>query len=280
MLQGLARVTRVILAVLDRRFDLVEGRVVAATLGDPLVDLLPEHGFARRRVLEEPAHPVLLLFLGLERAVGELTCVVDRGRLQGEGVDDEVNKADLLRLVGAELLTLQDHRHGLLVAHQLGQVLGAAPPREQAEHDLRQTELGLGARGGHAVVAFERPLKAAPQARAVDGTHERDTLRLDAIKEVMPVHAEILEVGLVLNGLEHFDVSARDKVIGLGRDKDGGLDVVIVLDLLRPKLLSLGAHLGADRVHLLRTIKTDHGHAWDDGGEAGGGGSGYVAEAR
>lgn len=38
MLQGSARVARIVLAVLDRGFDLVEGRVVAAALGDSLHD--------------------------------------------------------------------------------------------------------------------------------------------------------------------------------------------------------------------------------------------------
>ena len=48
---------------------------------------------------------------------------------------------------------LEDHGHRLLVAHKLGKVLGATPPREETKHDLGQTKLRLGASdGGSGVV--------------------------------------------------------------------------------------------------------------------------------
>lgn len=62
--------------------------------------------------------------------------------------------------------TCEDHGGAFLVAHEAREVLGAAPAREKAKHDLRQAELGLLGGGGDAVVALECPLESATEAGA------------------------------------------------------------------------------------------------------------------
>ena len=42
----------------------------------------------------------------------------------------------------------------------------------------------------------------------------------------------VLQSGEIVHGVNEFDVGARNEVVGLGGDKDGGLDVRVIGDLL------------------------------------------------
>ena len=85
-------------------------------------------------------------------------------------VDDRVDDAELLGLLGRHVAAGDDHLQRRLRADQARQALRAAAARQDADQHLGQPDLG--ARHGDAVVAGERILQPAAERIAVDrGDH-------------------------------------------------------------------------------------------------------------
>lgn len=89
-------------------------------------------------------------------------------------------------------------------------------------------------------------------------------LLLEAVKKIVPVKAKILQIILVGDGLNHLDIGAGNEIVWLGRDKHNGLNVWVVLDVVRPHLLRLCHDARAQGVHLLRSVQADKGYTVTD----------------
>ena len=83
--------------------------------------------------------------------------------LQQLALDDPVDQADRIGLLGADRRAAGDHFQRLLDAGDARQALGPAGARQQAELDLGHAELRVG--NGDAIMASQAPLRARRQAR-------------------------------------------------------------------------------------------------------------------
>ena len=156
-------------------------------------------------------------------------------------LEQHVGDAEVEGLLGPEHAVLvqrvlDDDRDRLVGADQVGQQLGAAPARDQAEEHLGERDRRH-AGGQRAVVAVQGELQAAAHDRAVDEGERRDRRVAQLAERVVPER----EVGLRLRRraarLHHLEVGAdrederlagdrdRDDVVAAERLVDGRADV-------------------------------------------------------
>jgi hypothetical protein len=86
---------------------------------------------------------------------------------------DHVHQAPLPGFPGVEPFAVEDDLQGSFQANNARQALRAAPARQETQFNFRQTKLRRWLIEGRAVVARQRELQAASQARTVDGGHRR-----------------------------------------------------------------------------------------------------------
>ena len=192
-------------AFIDRRKQRLGGRIDALRLA---IDHGggPHEGHEARRVIGRAAgHFIALgiprldqigLFGGQNPFLG-----ARQQRLGGDDLVDDARRFGLLRV--AELAFQQEGRghHGAEFAHKAG---GAARAGEDADHDFRQADLGLGIIGGDDAVAGQRQFKA--DAKGGAGQRGHDGL---ATFEGFRVHARALD--LAQHGM-HLHHAIKDRL--------------------------------------------------------------------
>ncbi len=176
----------------------------------------------------------------------------DRALAQLALLDELVDHAPGVRLLGAERRSRKDRLQRRLRADQARQALRAAGAGDEAELDLGQAELGRG--NGDAVVADQRDLEAAAERCAVDRGDDRLRAVLDRGLRVRQARARerLAEFG---------DVGAGDEGAP-GADQHDRLDGGIGRRLRMPSRKPV-AHLRRQRVHRRRIDRQDGDVALD-----------------
>ena len=126
-----------------------------------------------------------------------------------------------LGLLGAHHAAGQAHLHGLGLADEPGQALGAAHARHDAELDLGLAELGVVGRDDE--VAHHGELAAAAEREA----RHRGDHRLAPARHLLPAGEEIGQIGVRVGELRHLlDVGAgREGLLRSGDDDAADIGV-------------------------------------------------------
>ncbi len=146
---------------------------LGAHLGDELLLDQRAHQRPGQHAIEQPR----LALLGL--AADQLA----RGGLGIGGIDQPVEEARALRLVGAQRLAGEHHFHGGAHAGAAHGAHRAAEARMDAEHHFGQTDREFVAPDADAVTAGERELEAAAEREAVDDGDRRAGQRFEPIED-------------------------------------------------------------------------------------------------
>mmetsp|Transcript_10183 Transcript_10183/g.29024 ORF Transcript_10183/g.29024 Transcript_10183/m.29024 type:complete len:326 (-) Transcript_10183:436-1413(-) len=238
-------------------------RIISMSIfGHHLFDLIPNHLPSDGCVFQRPIEPTLWLAFGFELSGCQVGGALNGNLFDRLRCDDDVDESHLPCLVRSDVLAGEHHVHGILQADERVQILGATKSWQQAQLDLRQTQLDLLGIGADAVVAPQRPFQAASERGAVDAAHQRDLLGLHVLEEGHVVFDEADQVLLVLDGLQVKDVGTRDEHVALGGKEDDGFDVCVGVDVGRPQLSGLVGEREADGVDgLAWAIEADDGNA-------------------
>ena len=105
----------------------------------------------------------------------------------GVAIDEPVDQADALRLLGLDGAAGHDHLQRARLADHARQALRAAIARDQPELDLRQAHLGVAGRQSRNVQASASsspPPKAKPLITAIDGIGSASSLANTAWPEL------------------------------------------------------------------------------------------------
>ena len=132
------------------------------------------------------------------------------------------------RLRGALALARQNHVERRARADQPGKSLATAGCRENAELDLRETDLCLGMVRGHAVVARKRELEPTAETGSMDSDRDRLGEARDTLEHLLAIGREALRLCGRAERDEFFDVGAGDEVIRLAREECDGAHARIV----------------------------------------------------
>ncbi len=176
--------------------------------------------------------------------------------------DHFVNETRGLGLFRVRQLALQQERRRRHGAHLAHQARGAACAGEDADHDFRQADLGLGVVGGKDPVAGQRDFETDPQR----GTRQRSGNRLAALvglgvhpgafdlaQDAVAFHGEVEQAfGRVVTGFladraKHVQIHPGGE-IGLARGDHGTLDGVVAEDLVK-EALDRGKCVARQHVH-------------------------------
>ncbi len=142
--------------------------------------------------------------LDLHRAgddsVGPLQAVLQ----EGHGAEHRVDDAEIQRLLGLEgavvaQRVLDDDLEGVLDADEVRQDPGAAPPRDDAEEHLGESERGS-RRIDRAVVGVERDLHAAAEREPVDEHEGRHAGVVELAERLVAELRQLLRVALRPDG--------------------------------------------------------------------------------
>src|SRR6476619_1244557 len=157
---------------LDGALEVLAGEEVGGVVANRLVG-------GGNSAFAEAAQDVLGHRVGLGRAGGELGGVGPSAPVEVLIVEKQVDHAPVLHLLGAEELAADDEVTGATAASTLGEALGAAHRRGQADDLLDQAELG--GTGSEDQVAAERQLESRRQRQRVGGEDDRQRQRFDPL---------------------------------------------------------------------------------------------------
>ncbi len=77
----------------------------------------------------------------------------------------------------------------------------------------------------------------------------------------MGLEGHVLQLGFVLYGLQHVNISACNKIVRLGGDEYDGLHVLVIQHVVLEDALGVGLHACRDSVHLVGSVETNDGHS-------------------